>query len=226
MIVLDWLLAVLYPPKCILCGRILEGQETDLCTECRKETSMYPYGRLHPAPKGNLNLRFLDSFTSVWYYEGNVRKSLHRFKFCRQSHLASGYGRMLAMALTENFPEGFDCLTWVPVSTLRRMKRGYDQSELLARAVGRELQIPPLHLLKKVRNTRPQFRQATPEQRRANVAGAFAPFGVRNLTGMRVVLVDDIFTTGATANECGRILREMGAREVHIATVAAARRKG
>lgn len=222
MIVLDWLLTVLYPPKCILCGKLLESRETDLCIKCRTEASVYPYNRLHPAPKGNLNLRFLDSFTSVWYYEGNVRKSLHRYKFCRQPHLANGYGRMLAMALTESFPEGIDCLTWVPVSTLRRMKRGYDQSELLARAVGRELQVPPRQLLKKVRNTRPQFRQTTPEQRRANVAGAFAPFADQDLTGQRVVLVDDIFTTGATANECGRILLGMGAQEVHIATVAAA----
>ena len=132
---------------------------------------------------------------------------------------------MVALRLEETFPEGFDYLTWVPVSGLRRMRRGYDQTELLARAVGRELRFAPVRLLKKVRNTRPQFQQATPEARRANVAGAFTPCENIDLTGKRVVLLDDIYTTGATASECGRILRGMGAKEVHIVTIAAARRR-
>lgn len=225
MMVLSWLGEVLYPSKCILCGRVLGKQETDLCGICRVNAPFYPYSRVKPAPKGILNLRFLDSFTSVWYYEGDVRRSIHRFKFCRAAHLSAGYGRMVAMRLAESFPEGVDYLTWVPVSTLRRMSRGYDQSELLARAVGRELCFPPVRLLKKIRNTRPQFRQATPEARRANVAGAFAPFESIDLTDKRVVLLDDIYTTGATASECGRILRQMGAGEVHIVTIAAARRR-
>lgn len=225
MMVLSWIGEVLYPSKCILCGRVLKKQETDLCVACRVSAPDYPYSRSKPAPKGNLNLRFLDSFTAVWYYEGDVRKSIHRFKFSRKAHLSAGYGRMLALRLEESFPEGFDYLTWVPVSSLRRMGRGYDQAELLARAVGRELRFPPVRLLKKVRNTRPQFKQATPEARRANVAGAFAPFENIDLTGKRIVLLDDIYTTGATASECGRILRGMGAKEVHIATIAAARRR-
>ena len=225
MMVLSWLGEVLYPPKCILCGSVLKKQETDLCGACRVSAPYYPYSRVNPAPKGNLNLRFLDSFTSVWYYEGDVRKSIHRFKFCRRAHLSAGYGRMVAMRLEESFPDGFDFLTWVPVSTLRRMGRGYDQAELLARAVGRELCFPPTRLLKKIRNTRPQFKQATKEARRANVAGAFAPCVNEDLTGKRVVLLDDIYTTGATAAECGRILRGLGAKEVHIATIAAAQQR-
>ena len=135
MMVLSWLGEVLYPSKCILCGRVLGKQETDLCGKCRINAPRYPYSRAKPAPKGILNLRFLDSFTSVWYYEDDVRRSIHRFKFCRAAHLSAGYGRMVAMRLEESFPEGFDYLTWVPVSTLRRMRRGYDQAELLARAV-------------------------------------------------------------------------------------------
>ena len=225
MMVLSWLGEVLYPSKCILCGRVLGKQETDLCGKCRINAPCYPYSRAKPAPKGILNLRFLDSFTSVWYYEDDVRRSIHRFKFCRAAHLSAGYGRMVAMRLEESFPEGFDYLTWVPVSTLRRMRRGYDQAELLARAVGRELRFPPVRLLKKIRNTRPQFKQATPEARRANVAGAYAPYENMDLAGKRVVLLDDIYTTGATASECGRILRQMGAGEVHIVTIAAALRR-
>lgn len=225
MRVLSWLGEVLYPSKCILCDRVLQKQETDLCGKCRVRVPAYPYSRKKPAPKGFLNLRFLDSFTSVWYYEEDVRRSIHRFKFRRQAHLASGYGRMVAMRITEVFPDGFDYLTWVPVSALRRMRRGFDQGELLARAVGRELRFPPVQLLKKIRNTRPQFLQKTAESRRANISGAYVPCEKIDLTGKRVVLLDDIYTTGATASECGRVLRTMGAEEVHVVTIAAALRR-
>ena len=162
MMVLSWLGEVLYPSKCILCGRVLGKQETDLCGKCRINAPCYPYSRAKPAPKGILNLRFLDSFTSVWYYEDDVRRSIHRFKFCRAAHLSAGYGRMVAMRLEESFPEGFDYLTWVPVSTLRRMRRGYDQAELLARAVGRVISWTSFALGVRLRLARSTRRNATP----------------------------------------------------------------
>lgn len=222
MILLDVLGELLYPPKCVLCRRLLQKGEVDLCRGCRINAPLYPYGAKNLPPKGKVNLHFLDSITAIWYYEGSVRRSLLRFKFYRAPHLASGYGRMLAAKLRQELPQGVDYITWVPVSARRRFQRGYDQAELLSRALSRELGIPIARMLKKVRNNPPQSGIASPEARRANVLGAYVPAGKISITGKRILLVDDIFTTGATCEECARVLSAMGAKEIHCAAVASA----
>ena len=211
-----WLMELLFPPKCVMCGTLLKAGETDLCRTCRTEAPEYPNRKI--------KLQFLDSFAAVWYYEGNVRRSLLRFKFQNARSYASCYGRMLAMKLLREYPEGFDVLTWVPVSRLRRLRRGYDQVELLAKAVGAELGMTPVPMLKKIRNNRPQSRLDSASARRANVLGAYKLLDGAQAKGKRVLLLDDILTTGATAGECARMLLSAGAKEVHCAAVAAARK--
>jgi ComF family protein len=210
------LVNLLFPDKCILCGKLLQKEEQDLCRECRTDSPEYP-GRKE-------NLQFLDSFTAVWYYEGNVRRSLLRYKFYNCRSFANGYGRMLAMKLLRENPDGFDCITWVPVSFLRKLTRGYDQVELLANAVGRELGMEPVPLLKKVRHNRPQSGISDASRRRANVLGVYRETNREAIAGKRILLLDDILTTGATAGECARVLLTCGAKEIHCAAVAAARK--
>ncbi len=210
------ILETLFPSKCILCGKVLEGGETDLCRACRVDSP--------ECPKNNLKFSFLDSWLAIWYYEGEVRKSLHRFKFNRARHYASGYGRLLAMKILREHPDGIDVLTWVPVSAVRKLRRGYDQVELIAASVGRELGMKPVKTLKKLRNNRPQSAISDQAGRRANVLGAYRVTDPELVRGKRVLLLDDIITTGATAGECARILLTAGAREVHCGCVAAVRR--
>ena len=210
------LMQLLFPDKCILCGKLLEAGEQDLCRECRTDSPEYGTRKE--------TLQFLDSFTAVWYYEGNVRRSLLRYKFYNARSFANGYGRMMAMKLLQLYPEGFDCITWVPVSRLRKLTRGYDQVELLAKAVGRELDMHPVPLLKKVRHNRPQSGISGVAERRANVLGAYRELNRDAITGKRILLLDDILTTGATAGDCARVLLTNGAKEVHCAAVAAARK--
>ncbi len=212
-----WLLGMLFPPKCILCGRLLEREETDLCRGCRLDGPVYPGGKRR--------LQFLDSFTAVWYYEGYIRRSLLRYKFRGLRGYAPAYGRLLAGKLAQEQPEGFDCIVWVPVSPLRRLRRGYDQARLLALQVGKELDIPCVPALRKVRNNPPQSRVAGMAARRANVLGAYQAVQPEGIRGRRVLLVDDILTTGATAGECARVLLAAGAKEVHCAVLGAARSK-
>ena len=116
-LIADWL----FPPKCVLCRRVLKNGEIDLCSECRAEAPVFS--------QGNLKLQFLDSYAAVWYYEEKVRESLLRYKFGNRRSYAQNYGRLLAMKLLEIYPDGFDVLTYVPISRLRRLKRGYDQVE-------------------------------------------------------------------------------------------------
>ena len=216
MRLVHWLLGVLFPPKCVLCGKILGKEELDLCRTCREEAPEF----LNRKRRG----QFLDSFAAVWYYEGNVRRSLLRFKFGGARNYAAAYGRLLAMRIQNQYPDGFDVLTWIPVSRLRKLRRGYDQVELLAKAVGTELGLSPVATLKKIRNNRPQSRMKDPAARKANVLGAYRLTDSAEVRGKRVLLLDDILTTGATAGECARMLRMAGAKEVHCAAVAAARK--
>lgn len=211
------LISLLFPPKCVLCRRILERDETDLCHACRTDSPECPVSR-HKLP-------YLDTWVAVWYYEDHVRGSLLRYKFHGVRAYASAYGRLLAMKLQQEHPEGFDIVTWVPISRLRRLKRGFDQVELLANAVSRELQIPAVPLLKKIRHNRPQSGILGDGQRRANVLGAYQIIDPQQTAGKRILLLDDIVTTGATAGECARMLLSAGAEEVHFGAVAAARRK-
>ena len=213
--IVDGVLNLLFPPKCTLCGKVLEKQETDLCRTCRTES---------PECFGvHKNFSFLDSWAAVWYYEGNIRESLLRYKFRRARHYAPVYGRMLAMRLLQEYPDGFDLLTWVPISRLRRFKRGYDQVELLAQAVGQELGMTPVSTLKKIRNNRPQSGITAAAKRRANVLGVYRVICPQEVQGKRVLLLDDIITTGATAGECARVLLTAGVKEVHCGCIAAAR---
>lgn len=218
------LLDLLFPRKCALCRKILTGDETDFCTDCRKDAPYFPVIPAKMHPSGKSKLQFLDSFTAVWYYKENVRTGILRLKFHGATTLAAPYGRMLAMKLYECHPEGFDFITWVPVSAKRKRKRGYDQAELVAQSVGRELGIKPTRLLKKLRDN-PAQSGLQSEQRRANVLGVYAFTGETDLRGKRILLIDDVFTTGSTAEECARVLKSAAASEVHCATVAAAQKE-
>ena len=194
--------------------RSWEKEELDLCRTCREEAPEFLNRKRR--------CQFLDSFAAVWYYEGNVRRSLLRFKFGGARNYAAAYGRLLAMRIQNQYPDGFDVLTWIPVSRLRKLRRGYDQVELLAKTVGRELGMTPTPLLRKVRHNRPQSGIHGEAERRANVLGVYRLTQGVEIAGKRILLLDDILTTGATAGEAARVLKTAGAKEVHCAAVASA----
>lgn len=206
------LLSLLFPPRCVLCGEFLTKEETDFCHHCRQNAPK--------CEKTNLKLSFLAGWTSVWYYKDVVRGSLLRYKFSGRRSYAQTYGRALAMKLQKEGLDDFDILTFVPIAPLRRLRRGYDQVALLADAVGSELGITAVRTLRKIRNTPPQSGIRDVSQRRANVLGAYKPYHPEILSGKRVLLLDDVITTGATASECARVLLIAGAKEVFCASVA------
>ena len=209
------ILNLLFPPKCVLCGKVLEHYEQDVCASCRESVPICP-----PAKQ---KMPFLEGWCAIWYYQDDVRQSILRYKFGNRRSYAQSYARLLARKLKEEFPEGFDILTWVPISPMRKLTRGFDQVEKLAKALAKPLGMHPVRALKKIRHNRPQSGISEPAHRRANVLGAYKAIRPEQLWGKRVLLLDDVITTGATAGECARILLTSGAREVYIGTVAAAR---
>ena len=127
------------------------------------------------------------------------------------------------MRIQQEYPDGFDLITWVPTSGLRCFTRGYDQAKLLANATGQELGQPPVRTLRKIRHNRPQSGINGQAQRCANVKNVYRVTDPQKVCGKRILLLDDVITTGATAGECARVLLTAGAKEVHCGCVAAAR---
>ena len=211
------ILQLLFPQKCLLCRKLLQDAELDLCNACRIDS---PECTNHQK-----KLPFIDSWTAVWYYEDSVRRSILRYKFRGARSYAQGYGRLLAMKLLQDHPDGFDAITWVPISRLRHFTRGYDQVELLAQAVSSELGMEPVRLLRKVRNNRPQSGIVGEAKRRANVLGVYQVENPEMVLGKRILLLDDVITTGSTAGECARMLLIAGAKEIYCGAVAVARHR-
>lgn len=214
MKLLDFVLDLLYPPKCLLCDGVLERNQLDLCPDCRVHQPICPISKN--------KLPFVDSWLALWYYEENAKESLRRYKFRGKRCYAPGYGRLLAMKIQQELEGEFDLITWIPVSKRRRFKRGYDQVQLLAEAVGKELNMAPLPCLRKIRDNPPQSGISGHAQRRANVLGAYEAVNRAQFSGKRILLLDDILTTGSTSEECAKVLLTAGAASVHLAAIAAA----
>lgn len=217
-------LQILFPRKCILCGSFLPDGAEDLCPDCRRNAPYFPPLAEKESRKQKLTLHFLDSYTAVWYYEETVRRSILRYKFQRKIHLLPAFGRELTRRIQSDFGADFDVITWVPIHPIRRFFRTYDQSELLCKAVAEHLGVTALRSLRKVRYNRPQSSMAH-ASRRANVMGVYRAFEPERYAGKRILLIDDIVTSGSTADECAMTLLAAGAGSVCLATLAAARKK-
>ena len=206
---------LLYPAQCTLCARLMPRDGEPICTECRVAAQVFFF-----AP---WRIPHIKSWVALWQYSGQVRGSLVRYKFYHRRNYASIYARHLADKIQKS-GLSYDLITWVPISFLRRVERGYDQVELLAREVGKHLDCQPVKLLHKRRHNRRQSGLRSLEARRRNVAGAYRAVNTEQIKGKRVLLLEDIITTGATISEAARVLKEAGAKEVHGACIAVANR--
>lgn len=210
------LLDLLFPPKCAFCRRLVKSNNNLLCPACRANL---PYTEDGDAQHGD----FFRLCISALYYEDTVRQALLRYKFQGSSGYAGTFGRLLADCIRANLRGQYDLISWVPLSRERLRERGYDQAMLLAQAAALELQDVAVSTLDKVRNAEKQSGVGSAEKRRANISGAYRVADAELIQGRRILLIDDIVTTGATLSECARTLLEGGASQVVCATVARGR---
>lgn len=209
------LLDLLFPPKCPFCGRLLEKRQALLCLDCQRDLP-WTQGKA-----GERKGEFFRCVAPLWYRD-QVRHSHHRYKFSGVRAYAGAYVTLMAQCVSDRLDGEFDFITWVPISRRRLRKRGYDQSRLLAEGLEKKLNIPCTKTLTKIRHTKPQSSLKGEGARRANVLGAYAMCRDAQVAGKRIVLVDDVMTTGATLSECARVLRTAGAVEVVCVTLAMA----
>ena len=209
------LLDLLFPPKCVFCGRVLDDAEEGVCPRCMKEL---PWSDKRPRKAD-----FVSRITAPLYYEGTVRDSMLRYKFHAASARGAVYGRLVGRELQRRDALDFDVLTWAPLNKYRLRRRGYDQAQLIAESAASFLGIRAVPVLEKVRNAPPQSGLRTPERRRANVSGCYAVPDPGLVADRRILIVDDIITTGATVSECARMLMLAGAKDVCAAALAVRR---
>ncbi|MBN1540602.1 ComF family protein [candidate division KSB1 bacterium] len=219
-----WLSALvdfIYPPLCLLCDEALVAGEQSVCRKC---WTVLP--SLYPAEQqaGELNPEFCFDFSiAAFDYQDSMQTLIHAVKY-------RGYRRLIPPLADELAQAAGDALRlWkanalvaVPLHPARRRERGYNQAELLAERIGVRLSLPVYSLLRRTRYTAPQAQRSRLE-RRENVAGAFSTKRAAVLAGKRLVLIDDVLTTGNTVDACARVLLESGASAVAVLTLARAR---
>ena len=193
--------------RCILCGeRLFSGLTQSLCGECLTERPPF------------------EKAAAYGSYDGGLRELIHLLKYELVKPAAGVLGRMLAEAVTDLASEvtGSTLVVPVPLHATKLRQRGFNQSELIAKAMtkqkslGLQLELAP-ELLTRRRATESQVGY-TRQQRIANLRGAFAADAA--VRGRDILLIDDVFTTGTTVSECTRVLRRAGAERVWVATVA------
>ena len=189
-------------PKCKKCGKPFEPEESgsefrEYCMDCAKRAHAYESGM------------------AVFQYSDELRESIYRFKYYNQRTYAEFYGKAMAHYKKQIQDFGIQILIPVPISRKRRIARGYNQAELMAQALGRELNLPVnKNCLVREKNTLPQ-KELNEQERRNNLKNAFK-ISENVIKYKKVLLVDDIYTTGSTVDACAVVLKQAGAEKVYF----------
>jgi ComF family protein len=229
------LFSLVFPDDCRVCGEPLrEVSRIPVCSKCLSAPEPIaaeyfcvacrtPFLNRSPLDETGkcslcrLGLSGFDSVYSFGSYEGTLRKLIHLFKYSGVRPLARVFGQQLRSALP--IDERFDVIVPMPLHWKRRWQRGFNQASLLAGEVARRFDLPVTNLVRRKRATSAQA-GLTNAKRRANVSGAFAIRRGTRLDGLRILLIDDVLTTGATAAACARVLKRAGAAHVTVLALA------
>ncbi len=228
MLMLKSLLDLFFPPSCPICE---EGGNEGICPSCMAgmrliHSPLCPFCGIpfsssvssdHLCGDCMKHKRRFSLARSAGTYEGTLLDAIHLLKYRGKTALA----HPLASLLTDTIDgQEYDIITPVPLHRKRLQERGFNQSLLLARSVAKKHKIPIDYLsLRRVRATTPQI-NLSGNERKANVRGAFEVRKGVPFSKKRVLLIDDVYTTGATVSECSKALKKAGANEVGVLTLA------
>ena len=206
-------LNAVFPHRCVLCRAPLSPKHA-VCNDCAR----WIHAQTPIIRRRNGKLFSVSPFA----YEGAIRNALQRFKFYHQDYYAAAFAEWMTLALCRSVDTEFDLVTWVPVGFFRNWRRGYDQGKLLCRGVAKTLNTKMQRCLVKRYDNRKQS-SVRAADRWKNIENVYRVCRGLDLHGKRVLLIDDVTTTGATLRKCASLLRAAGAKEVVCLTFAATR---
>ena len=228
--------AVLFPPQCLGCAEIIDQVDGRIfCLSCEARIHFIAGSICHicgttfpDSPADNhLCGECLDKkpyffrARAIFSYDDVILNSIHQFKYKNNISM----GEILAAFMADfSFPDinfsDYSLMMPVPLHIKRLRERGFNQSLILARAIGKKKQIPVnFSLLKRHKYTLTQTGYHK-QERKQNIRGAFEVTDIKKITGRNILLIDDVYTTGATVNECAKILIKAGAQMVSVLTLA------
>lgn len=230
---LDFVLNFLYPPCCIICGNL---DKNYICKNCEKRFERYRKyneidnkkileNKLNNMIKENyydidLQRFYWDKFLYVFEYKGIIRKTLLDYKFNSKPYLSNFFAyEFLKSKKVYEFLKFCDIIVPVPMDKRKRALRGYNQTELISKILSKKSGIKEEKILQKTRQTKTQSLLKT-EERKQNIENAFCIKNTELVKDRNIILLDDIFTTGATVNEISRILKEAGAKNIFVLVIA------
>ena len=214
---LKYILKLLYPPgsKCLCCGELrLTKQEDCMCDECIAELNS-------KMSEHSVNGLYLSGIYAPFYYETPARQLIRSLKYSGIKAAAVPLGRAMAQRILS---EGcFGGIVPIPLHKSRQRMRGFNQAVVLAEQIAEHMDIPVFHALQRNKKTNQQAR-LNKDQRHSNVENAFAC--IADVAGKRLLLIDDVCTSGSTAESCAEILLSAGAAEVCLCVAALAQLTG
>lgn len=228
-------LQFLLPPQCHCCEKFLEEGQQGICPDCLSKIRWIepPLCTLcgvpflssevenHPCGACLTRGKYFTMARAVGYYEGPLREAIHRWKYEEKNYLTLFFGEKLAEGFCRYWdPQSFDLIIPVPLHSKRLRERGFNQALLLVKELSRRTRIPySKRLLQKRILTPPQVNLSGGE-REKGVRGSFHIQRDEEIEGKSILLVDDVYTTGATVNECSKVLLKAGAERVDVLTIA------
>jgi competence protein ComFC len=220
-----------FPPVCLACNNRIDSSFQILCDNCRDMlvtiTENYCEKCGGPLQDGKCETCsttefYFDLARSAFVYQTPVRELIHHLKYDSLRSPAAFLARAMTGITPNNDPgRYYDYIMAVPLHHVRRRERGYNQSWIIAKKISAELGIPHKKLVYRKNNTRSQTNLSR-EARLHNLREAFVLYKGAAVAGKRIILVDDVFTTGTTVNEISRLLRDNGAKEIIVMTAARA----
>ena len=205
------LINILYPNQCAICGK---SNEDSICSRCYKTLELNT--KIDRYKDKNFNEHLY-----IFKYEGKIRNFIIDYKFNDKAYLNNFFVKIILKnkKICRKIKK-YDIIIPVPIHIKRKRQRGYDQSEIIARKIAKYLELELVtNCLIKQKNTVQQS-LLTKKQRQENVKQVYKIINEQKIKDKRIILFDDIYTTGATANECAKMLKENGAKEILIFTIA------
>lgn len=211
---IDYIINLIFPKVCGICDKICKD---DICNHCNKKINNIKRNKKHIYLAKNF-----DTHMYIFDYKDLIRNKIIRYKFQDKGYLYKTFSKIIVNDKKIcGFLENYDIIIPVPISKQRKQTRGYNQTELIAKSITKSIQKLEYSsdILLKIKETIPQSKLDS-KKRKQNILDAYKIKDITKVKNKKILLFDDIYTTGNTVNECSKILKQSGTKEIGVLTLA------